>query len=92
VRRLLTTAVGSKRRVQTSPLLGALLEQVRDWPRGTWLLDSQGLAAGLGELTVAHRNPAAHIQVLHAADYTACRQLVADEDGLLWRLVDATGL
>ena len=91
VRHVLVTAANSKRRASSSPLLRAFLELARAWPRGAWVLASDGLASELAELTTRFRNPAAHTETLDAADYLACRDLVAGDTGLLWRLVDVTG-
>jgi hypothetical protein len=90
VRHVLLTAANSKRRIETSALLQALIGHIRGLPRGGWLLDPQGLALAPGDLTTRFRNPAAHIASLDEQDYDACRDLVVAVDGLLWQLVDAT--
>ena len=90
IRHVLVTAANSRRRAEASPLIRALLQRVRTLPRGGWLLDTDGLARALGELTMRFRNPAAHTDELDAPDYASCRELVLAADGLLWRLVDAT--
>jgi hypothetical protein len=92
VAHVLTTAANSRRRADTSPLLRTLREQVHRSSRGAWVLDADGLAYAVVELTTRFRNPAAHTGSLGASDYAACRDLVLDADGLLWRLVDATAI
>lgn len=86
----LQTVIHSQARRQTSRLVGAFLDQMRNWPGSGWLLEPTGLHASLVALTVGFRNRAAHTDELNARDYEQCRILVLGDHGVLWRLVQAT--
>jgi hypothetical protein len=86
----LRTVIHSETRRRTSRVIGTFLDQMKDWPHAGWLLAPTGLHSSLVALTEGFRNRAAHTDELDARDYERCRALVVGEDGLLWRLVQAT--
>lgn len=86
----LQTLVNSKKRRMRSALMLGFIRQMRDWPKASWILDSVGLHASLSLLTRDFRNRAVHIDDLDRRDYEECRTLVIGEQGLLWKLVEAT--
>jgi len=86
----LQTVISSEKRRSTSALMLAFVSRMKDWPGANWILDSGGLHASLSSLTKQFRNRAAHTDELSKQDYESCRNLVVGEDGLLWRLVQAT--
>jgi hypothetical protein len=88
---LLETAVNSKRRIRTSPLLKALDKLLRGWPRPNWWVDANGAASALRVLATKFRNPAAHTDELSKADYEGCFEAVVGPGGLLWRVVESSG-
>ena len=82
----LQTVIHSRRRRDTSMLIGAFLKLTADWTGSQWLLDPHGLYQALTTLTTEFRNKAAHIDELGEVDYRQCRELVMGSDGALWRL------
>jgi hypothetical protein len=89
LRHALITVANSQRRVGKSAVIKSLQLQTSKWPRGRWLLDPEGLPAMLSRLT-SYRNDAAHLGSLGSDDYHRCRALVIGNDGLVWKLIDAT--
>ncbi len=90
IRMLLDTAAHSKSRLHSSPLLGLLKAAFADWPHAGWLTAEPGAPSALNELTAVYRNRAAHLGELGAAEYNACFELVAGDNGILWNLITAT--
>ena len=88
----LQTLINSKSRRTTSALMQAFLGQLRDWPGANWILDLNGLYESLLLLTRKFRNRAAHVDDLEQQDFENCRALVIGDQGLIWRLVQATQL
>lgn len=76
----------------SSPIVKGFLDSAVNWTGSEWILRKDGLQQGLRVLTTTFRNRAAHIDELSCDDYRNCRDLVAGEDGLLWRLVLATSI
>lgn len=64
--------------------------QMQNWPNANWILDLNGLHSSLLLLIKNFRNPAAHINELRRQDFENCRELVLGEQGLLWKLLQAT--
>lgn len=77
-------------RQDTSPLLHALRQILRQWPDSDWLLEPDGALVVLEQVTARHRNRAVHTDELEKSDFDACHQLVLGEQGTLWALVRAT--
>ena len=73
-------------RHQSTALAEALRSASSRWSGRQWVVDDDGLADALDELTRDHRNRAAHLDALDAADYQACRAVVMGERGLLAQL------
>jgi hypothetical protein len=90
IRHFLQTAAHSRERIGRSQLLQSLKRLLSDWPRSPWLLDDSGALAALSLVTARFRNRAAHTDELTKADYQACFDLVAGDEGILWTLVSAT--
>ncbi|SNX73071.1 hypothetical protein SAMN05878503_11418 [Cereibacter ovatus] len=86
----LQTTIHSQSRRENSPLIRAFLSLLADWPGSNWLLEPSGLHKSLVTLTSKFRNRAAHIDELDKSDYEACRDLVAGENGMVWRLILAS--
>ena len=86
----LRTVIHSKRRRETSVLLGTFLKLIANWNNSHWLLEPKGLHNTLVSLTTDFRNRAAHIDELGKQDYVRCQELVLGSDGVLWKLVVAT--
>lgn len=86
----LQTVIHSKRRRQTSALVGCFLRLAAEWTGSTWFLTPDGLYRSLTLLTQSFRNRAAHIDELTAAHYRECRELVVGTDGILWKLILST--
>jgi len=86
----LQTLINSKKRRSTSVLMSAFDGQMRNWPNTNWILDLNGLHSSLLLLIKDFRNPAAHIAELRHQDFENCRELVLGEQGLLWKLIQAT--
>lgn len=87
---VLDVAARSTRRRLTSPLLKTLAALSERWADGDWIVGAGGLAAAARALSVEYRNPAAHTSVLGEQQFTACREAVQGERGLLVRLAEAT--
>jgi hypothetical protein len=81
----------SKRRMATSPTLQAFKSLLAGWRGGDWLIDRAGGVAAFDELTRLFRNRAAHTDEITETDFEECRQFVTGSDGILWKLVRATG-
>ena len=90
IHHFLQTARNSRHRQDTSPLLHALRQILRQWPDSDWLLESDGALVVLEQVTAQHRNRAVHTEALEESDFDACHQLVLGENGMLWELVRAT--
>ena len=86
----LRTALYSKTRRETSPLIRALFRLFASWPDSTWLTDLEGFYDAVARLTRDFRNRAAHTDVLLQSDYDSCRAFVIGPSGILWRLIHAT--
>lgn len=82
-------ATRSRSRRETSPLVSSLFRIANSSAAASWLLDSDGLAAVLADLSKNFRNRAAHTALLTADDYLRCRGRVLDRDGILARLLQA---
>ena len=83
----LQTVIHSRRRRETSVLIGVFLKLTVEWAGSQWLLDPHGLHQALVTLTTDFRNRAAHIDELAQEDYLRCRELVIGPEGTLWRLL-----
>ncbi len=90
IRHFLQTARHSRYRQDTSPLLHALRQVLRQWPDSAWLLEPHGALVALEQVTAQHRNRAVHTDELEKSDFDACHQRVLGEQGMLWALVRAT--
>ena len=90
IRHFLQTASHSRSRQDTSPLLHALRQILRQKPDSSWLLEPDGALVVLEQITVRHRNRATHTDELEKSDFDACHHLVLGEQGLLWALMRAT--
>ncbi len=88
----LQTAIHSQNRRATSALLGRFSALAAKWTGSNWVLDPNGLTAGLISLTANFRNRAAHIDELGKDDYLGCRKLAIGPDGIVWRLLVAVEL
>lgn len=86
----LQTLINSESRRSTSCLMQAFMSRLQKLSHANWILDMNGLHAGLVTLTRDYRNRAAHIDDLQRTDYDTCRELVIGDNGLLWRLVQST--
>lgn len=86
----LQTVIHSQQRRQTSRLIGCFLRLSADWIGSNWLLATDGLYHALTILATSYRNRAAHIDELAREDYIGCRELVAGDEGLLWKLILST--
>lgn len=86
----LQTVVHSRRRRNTSLLIGYFLQLAKEWTGSNWLLDATGFHQSLTHLTTEFRNRAAHIDELGREDYVACRDLTIGAQGIIWQLVVAT--
>lgn len=86
----LNAAIHSADRRGTSPLLAGFTKLLANWPGSQWILAPSGLLKGLRDLTAQYRNRAAHTDALSRSDYSACRELVIGDEGLLWNLVLST--
>lgn len=90
IEHFLRTAAFSQTRAAASPLLRCLGRLFSAWPDSRALVAADGLLGALSVLRSEFRNKAAHLGELTMDDYDRCRELVAGNDGILWRLVAAT--
>jgi GH24 family phage-related lysozyme (muramidase) len=86
----LNTVAHSRTRMATSAFLQEFRLMLSRWPRSMWLIDDRGAIEQMATLTKHYRNRAAHIEELSSSDYAACFQLVVGENGMLWKLIEAT--
>lgn len=86
----LQTVGNSEARRQSSGLIRSFLRVATGWPGAQWILNPNGLHAGLAALTSRFRNRAAHTEEMSRGDYDACRHFVVGENGLIWRLLLST--
>jgi hypothetical protein len=90
IRRFLRVVEAAKPRHGSSVVVERFRRLSERWPASSWLTDATGAGAAFGTLTRQYRNRAAHMGQLSRDDYVECRELVAGEDGILWKLVSAT--
>ena len=86
----LQTVIHSKKRRETSCLIGYFLRLASEWTGSNWVLDIEGLNRLLKHLTTTYRNRAAHIDELSKDDYVNCREIVIGSQGIIWELILAT--
>ena len=86
----LQTVIHSRRRRQSSVLIGSFLGLIANWPGSNWLLDPNSLHQSICALTTTFRNRAAHVDELGRPDYLGCRDLVIGDQGIVWNLLVAS--
>ncbi len=90
IEHFLQTVIHSRRRRQTSTLIGCFLRLAAEWAGSSWFLAPDGLYRSLTSLRVNFRNRAAHIDELTKDHYIECRELVVGTHGIIWNLVTST--
>ncbi len=70
--RFLSTAIHSRERRKSSVQIRTFYEVVSLWPRSRWIVDKEGLPAGLERLTTDFRNRAAHIERMTEEEFHGC--------------------
>jgi len=86
----LQTVIHSRRRRQTSRLIGCFMALATTWADSTWILEPDGLHHALALLTSNYRNRAAHIDELAQNDYVGCREVTIGRWGVIWKLNTST--
>jgi hypothetical protein len=91
IKHFVGTALNSKTRIESSVFLrqgfGSFLLRR---PNSNWLIDMNGLVAGIDSLTTKFRNRAAHTDELERIDYDNCKDLVFGDKGIMWELIIST--
>jgi hypothetical protein len=86
----LNTAIHSVRRRNSSSLLQAFYELIKQWPQSTWIVEPDGLVRAIEQLTTEFRNRAAHIERLDQSDFAKCRRYVRENpEKIIVRLIVA---
>ena len=92
VAHFLTSVVKGKAQVVNSATVRLLKQSLANMVHDPWLLSSDGASHDIGNLASQYRNRAAHTATMTRGEYIACKELVAGDHGLLWKLVAATRL
>ncbi|MBK0402535.1 hypothetical protein I5M27_06030 [Adhaeribacter sp. BT258] len=88
VNHFIQTAVNSNDRFENSSFLQEGLKVfINKFPNHGWLINKNGLNAGIDNLTKNYRNKAAHTDELSKHEYESCKDLVFGENGIMWNLI-----
>jgi hypothetical protein len=86
----LQTSLNSGTQRTTSPSIKALHRLFSLWPNSAWMTNPRGCYEALVTLTRDFRNRAAHLESISDSDYSACREFVLGQEGILWRIIFST--